>query len=109
MAEAPSRWQIVAARIERELREWRASHPDATLTAIEAALDGRLHPARASLLAAVATDTPEREEPCPHWGERLERRGTRTRTMRTTGDAAVRLTRTYLTCPACGAGLFPPR
>jgi len=79
------------------------------LTEIEAALDARLAPARAELLAEVAADVPEEEERCPDCGERLARRGDRTRTLRTQGDAPLELTRPYLRCPACGAGLFPPR
>jgi hypothetical protein len=109
MADDPSRWQTAVTAIETELRAWRADHPDATLTEIEHALDARLDLARAELLAEVATDAPETEECCPDCGGSLVRRGQRTRMLRTEGEAPLALTRSYLTCPACGAGFFPPR
>jgi YgiT-type zinc finger domain-containing protein len=91
------------------VRVWRRAHPDATLTEIERALDDRLHAARAALLAEVAADAPDEEARCPECGGRLARRGERTRTLRTAGDAALELTRPYLRCLVCGAGVFPPR
>jgi hypothetical protein len=109
MVEAGSGWQTAVTAVEAEFRAWRADHPEATLTQIEEALDRRLTTARAALLAEVAVDAPERDEWCSACGERLVRRGTQTRTLRTAGDAPLALTRSYLTCPACGAGVFPPR
>jgi len=109
MADDPSRFQAAWAVAEADLRRWRRAHPDATLTEIEQALDARLDAARAGLLAEVAGDVADEEERCPGCGERLVRRGTRTRTLRARGDAPLELTRAYLTCPACGAGLSPPR
>lgn len=109
MADVPSQWQTAVTAVEAELRAWRANHPEATLTEIEQALDARLDLARAALLAEVAVDAPERLEPCPACGGALVRRGTRTRMVRTAGDAPLALTRAYLTCPACGAGVSPPR
>jgi len=108
MAEERSRWQAASAQIEADVRAWRATHPDATLTEIEQAVDGRLAQARADLLAEIATEHPEREERCRECGGPLVQRGQRTRTVRTTGDASLVLTRSYLSCPACGAGFFPP-
>lgn len=109
MTDAPSPWQSAATALEHEVRAWRADHPDATLTEIEAALDGRLNLARAALLAAVATAAPERDERCASCGRMLVRRGTQTRTLRTAGGVPLELTRPYLSCPACKAGVFPPR
>lgn len=109
MAEDPIRHQLAETGLAADLRRWRRAHPDATLTEIEQALDGRLASARADLLAEVAVDIPEDEERCPGCGARLARRGDRTRTLRTQGDAPLELTRAYLSCPACGAGVFPPR
>ena len=109
MPDDPIYRQLAETALAADLRRWRRAHPDATLTEIEQALDARLAPARAALLAEVAGDMPHEEERCPGCGERLVRRGDRTRTLRTHGDAALDVTRAYLTCPACGAGLFPPR
>jgi len=109
MVDDPIRQQLAGTELAADPRRWRRVHPDATLTEIEQALDARLAPARAGLLAEVAGDIPNDEERCPGRGGRLARRGDRTRTPRTHGDAPVPLTRPYLSCPACGAGLFPPR
>lgn len=109
MPETPTSWQRAVGAIETDLRAWRACHPEATLSEIEAALDGRLDHARAALLGEVAADVPAQEEYCPRCGVPLVQRGHRERTLRTAGDAALSLTRSYLSCPACGAGVFPPR
>ena len=109
MAEDPIRQQLAGTELAADLRRWRRVHPDATLTEIEQALDARLAPARAGLLAEVAGDIPDDAERCPGRGGRLARRGARTRTLRTQGDAPLELTRPYLSCPACGAGGSPPR
>jgi DNA-directed RNA polymerase subunit RPC12/RpoP len=109
MADDPIRSQLADTALAADLRRWRRAHPDATLTEIEQALDARLDAARAGLLAEVAGDIPDEEERCPECGERLARRGTRTRTLRTRGDVPLELTRAYLRCPACGAGVSPPR
>ena len=110
MPEESTRWQHAVTEAEREVRAWRRAHPAATLTEIEVALDARLREARAGLLADLAGDAvADAEERCPDCGDRLARRGSRTRTLRTQGEASLPLTRSYLTCSACGAGLFPPR
>jgi len=108
MADAPPRHALAGTALAADVRAWRRAHPEATLTEIEQALDERLHAARAALLAEVAADAPATETRCPACGGRLVRRGQRTRTVRTAGDAPLELTRPYLSCPACGAGVFPP-
>jgi hypothetical protein len=51
---------------------------------------------------------PEEERPkCATCGKPLWARGEQTRWIQTTGGEAVKLTRTYGTCPACGGGFFP--
>ncbi len=95
--------------LETELHTWRRAHPEATWVEIEAELDRRLDALRASLLGEVVTDAPGAAASCPHCGGPLVARGTRTRTVVTRGDQAIPLTRAYQTCPACGAGLSPPR
>lgn len=92
-----------------EVRTWRRAHPNATLTEIERELDARLTAARAALLAEVAVDASADDPCCPDCGGAVVRRGERTRTLRTTGEAPVPLTRPYLQCPVCGTGVFPPR
>ena len=108
MTDDSVRQALAETALAAEVRAWRRAHPDATLTEIERELDARLAAARAGLLAEVAADAPEVDPRCPDCGTPMVRRGERTRTLRTAGDAALPLTRAYLTCPVCGTGLFPP-
>ena len=105
MSDESGRWQAAMATIETDLRRWRAAHPAATLTEIDQALDTRLAAARADLLAEVAAATADPSPRCPACGGALVQRGRRPRTQ---GDAPLTLTRPYLSCPACGSGVFPP-
>ena len=109
MNDDPLRHTLAETALAADVRIWRRAHPDATLTEIEHELDVRLAAARAALLAEVAVDAPDDQACCPTCGGPLVRRGTRTRTLRTTGDTPVALARSYLSCPACGTGGFPPR
>ena len=113
-----SRWRVLSDEVLTGLRDWRTAHPRATFAEIEAAVEERLRRLRAQLLqdvaltsaAAVWPDTPTAARPaCPDCGTALQSRGQHTRTLTVQGDQAVPLARTYGVCPACGAGLFPPR
>jgi hypothetical protein len=54
------------------------------------------------------SEIPEEERPrCARCGKPLWARGKQTRWIQTTGGEAVKLTRMYGTCPACGVGFFP--
>lgn len=99
------------------MRDWHMAHPKATFAEIQAAVDQRLDRLRARLLPEVAlasraaegADRSTAERPvCPDCGERMTPRGTRERTVTVQGDQPVTLERSYVVCPACGAGLFPP-
>ena len=109
MDEEALRRALADTALAAEFRAWRRGHPEATLTEIERELDARLAVARAGLLAAAAVDVPDGDPCCPARGGPLQRRGERTRTVRTVGDARVPLTRAYPICPACDAGVSPPR
>ncbi len=111
-------WHRMTAEIMSGMREWRVAHPKATLREIEQELDHRWVRVRARLLedmalASVAADwiaTPRDQQPtCPDCGVPLQPRGTDQRTLQTHGGQDVVLERQYGSCPACGAGLFPPR
>lgn len=117
-AELEARWRELTEDVLTGMKEWRLQHPKATLRQIEEALDEHLAKVRARMLedaalASAASDLSAAgvgERPaCPHCGGRLEAHGQDTRELTTTGHQTVRLTRTYAVCPACGAGLFPPR
>ena len=105
-------WRGVAEDVGRELADWRAAHPRATLAEIEAAVEERLAGVRARLveraaLASAATDLRERPA-CPTCGGRVQARGRHTRRLTVPGDRVVELERTYAGCPRCGAGFSPP-
>ena len=100
------------------MTQWRKEHPKATWAEIEAAVDERMNQLRAQLIQDVVqmgeteewSQKPEEERPkCATCGKPLSVRGEQTRFIQTTGGEAVKLTRTYGTCPACGGGFFPPR
>jgi len=111
-------WRQLNEELLTQMQAWRLQHPTATLRAIETALDARLAHARARMLedlaitstAAVWQEAARLQTPtCPECGTLLTERGTHPRTLRTLGDQELTLTRSYGVCPACGAGLFPPR
>ncbi len=111
-------WQRLSAEITREMAEWRLAHPKATLREIEMELDTRLNHMRARMLEDLAltsataawTETAAQQPPlCPDCQLPLQDRGAKTRTLQTHGAQELALTRSYGVCPACGAGLFPPR
>ena len=111
-------WHRLTEEIMSGMREWRAQHPKATLREMERELDARWARVRARMLedmalASVAADwanAPAGEQPtCPDCGQPLQLRGADTRTLQTHGGQQLHLHRQYGTCPACGAGLFPPR
>src|SRR5579864_5325540 len=98
------------------ITEWRKEHPKATWAEIEAAVDERINQLRAQLIQDVVqmgetqewSEIPQEERPrCTTCGKPLWARGEQTRWIQTTGGEAVKLTRTYGTCPACGVGFFP--
>jgi NMD protein affecting ribosome stability and mRNA decay len=116
--ELESRWQPLSPQVIHAMKEWRRQHPRATLQEIEAALDTQLARLRAQMLQDTAltssnADLPtmsEAERPrYPECGVRLEAQGTPIRTLVTEHDQTIELSRSYATCPQCGAGLFPPR
>lgn len=99
------------------MTQWRKEHPKATWAEIEAAVDERMNQLRAQLIQEVVqmgetegwNQQPEEERPrCMTCGKPLVARGEQTRWIQTNGGEAVKLTRTYGTCPTCGVGFFPP-
>lgn len=111
-------WHQLTQEVMSGMRDWRAQHPKATLRDMETELDARLNRMRARMLEDMAlasaaadwTDAPAAEQPtCPNCGQPLQVRGSDTRTLLTQGGQQLRLKRQYGTCPACSAGLFPPR
>jgi ribosomal protein S27AE len=111
------RWAGEAAGVWSGLAAWRAAHPRATLSEIEEALDQQLDRLRARVLtdlalASASTDVQEvsgeERARCERCGVGLQARGQSERRLLTQGGTAVPLRRTYLACPQCGDGSFPP-
>ena len=99
------------------ITQWRKEHPKATWAEIEALVDERMNQLRAQLIQDVVqmgetevwSQKSEEERPrCATCGKPLWARGEQTRWVQTNGGEAVKLTRMYGTCPACGVGFFPP-
>ena len=115
--ELEARWQPLSQEVLHAMQEWRRQHPRATFQEIQSSLDAELARLRAQMLADLAVSSPsadlprlsESERPlCPACGVRLAAQGDHTRTLVTEHDQTIALTRSYATCPQCGAGLFPP-
>ena len=99
------------------MTQWRTEHPKATWAEIEAAVDEQINQLRAQLIQDMVqmgeseewSQKPAEERPrCATCEKPLWARGEQTRFLQTTGGEAVKLTRMYGTCPACGVGFFPP-
>jgi hypothetical protein len=111
-------WEVLSAEILSGMREWRLSHPKATLREIEEALDERFYRLRARMLQDVALQsvaadwqemTTSERPTCRVCGTALILRGKRKRQLKTHGGHTLTLDRSYGLCPTCKKGLFPPR
>jgi hypothetical protein len=116
-AEYEQRWKELAQEVLLEMRQWREEHPEATLQEIEEEVDQRMARMRAGLVegtamssVAVEVGSQGGKQPtrCPTCGGVLQARGKQVRTLRTTGEQTVRLSRSYGYCPTCQVGFFPP-
>jgi uncharacterized protein with PIN domain len=111
-------WEAASKELLTEMRAWRREHPGATWMEMEQELDRRLRKLRGEMLEDMAHASPladvralaEEDRPvCPHCGEHLGPRGQETRTLKTDGDHEISITRSYVVCPHCRTGFFPPR
>lgn len=111
------RWEELAAEVFTGMKEWRLQHPRATLREMELTLDEKLGKMRARLLEDIALASAARElreedgtrQQCPQCQASLRLRGQQTRRLQTQQRQELELTRSYGTCPRCGAGFFPLR
>ena len=112
-------WTELSAQVHEEVAAWRAGHSRATLMEIEAAVAAATRRLQAQYLrdlvaaspsANLAALPPEERPHCPECGGRLAPRGQHERAVLTPGQPdPLRIRRSYAVCPACTAGLFPPR
>lgn len=112
-----SNWSKLAEGVMLEIKGWRKQHPKATLTEIEAAVDGLWAKARTQLIQDVALASETRAigheggdscSRCPECGGQLESRGEKVRRLITHQERCIELKRSYGVCLACRAGFFPP-
>src|SRR5205823_270153 len=113
--ELQQQWQEQAEEAMFAVAQWRVAHPKATLAEIEQAVDEQMNRLRAHVIeqAAKASAAAESEASqgvvCEQCGQALQTRGRARRKWQTQGGQQVEVERTYVTCPQCGGGFFPPR
>jgi len=94
---------------QHALQAWQDTHPDASFAEIESAVEQHLSGVRAQLVGALVDRGMTEEHPtCRGCGTTMVPRSQSSRAVVIQGNASVELHRTYVVCPACGAGLFPP-
>lgn len=110
-------WEAASKEVLLGIKAWRLAHPKATLDEMERELNRRMRELRGVMLEdmAQASDLadvralPEAERPvCPQCGAHLGPRGQEEVRLKTEGDQAITLTRSYAVCPHCHTGFFPP-
>ena len=107
-------WKGQGEEAVATVAQWRGAHPKATLAEIEQAVDEQIHRLRAQMIeqAAQASAAAESEVSqglvCEQCGQPLQARGRARRRWQTQGGQQVEVERTYVTCPQCGGGFFPP-
>ena len=102
------------AGMRERLRTWRERHPHASFAEIEAAVQQEIVRLQAHLVEEVLeARSPEDEGSvrphCPECQTPMRPCGHRTRMVVSRLGQPVQVERAYHVCPACGAGLFPPR
>jgi hypothetical protein len=108
------RWKAQGEETFASVAQWRAAHPQATLAEIEQAVDEQMNRLRARMIeqAAQASAAAENEASqglvCEQCGQPLQARGRAKRRWQTHGGQEVEVERTYVSCPQCGGGFFPP-
>jgi uncharacterized protein with PIN domain len=109
-------WSELQQQVNSYMIQWRRDHPKATLKEIELTLNAQMAALQAKMLeqlalASAATASNSTADPplCPNCGGAVQKRGKQTRQVITSHDQTVELERTYLYCPSCQSGFFPPR
>jgi RNase P subunit RPR2 len=108
------RWKEQGEEATAAVAQWRMAHPKATLAEIEQAVDEQINRLRARLIeqaAQVSTAAGSEASQglvCEQCGQALQARGRARRRWQTQGGQQVEVERTYVTCPQCGGGFFPP-
>ena len=110
----PARWKAQGEEVFAEVAQWRAAHAQARLAEIEQAVDEHINRLRARMIeqaaqaSAAAESTAGQGLVCEHCRQPLQARGRAKRCWQTQGGQQVEVERTYVSCPQCGGGFFPP-
>lgn len=114
-ASDPDALRASALEVLVQMQQFNVTHPHATFTEIEDAVEAALAGLRHDLLVqsvqghALADFRGGGERPgCPECGAVLQAIGQEERQVVTPGDVAILLERTRGRCSACGLELFPP-
>jgi RNase P subunit RPR2 len=112
--ELQQNWKEQGEEALAAVAQWRVAHPKATLAQIEQAVDEQMNRLRAQLIeqaaqaSAAANSEVSQGLVCEQCGQALQARGRARRRWQTQGGQQVEVERTYVTCPQCGGGFFPP-
>jgi YgiT-type zinc finger domain-containing protein len=96
-------------QVQGALATWRSTHPRATLAEIEVAVEEQIERLRGHLIKEQTEAGFAEEHPiCRRCGTTMKPQATTKRTLVLRGDQPLELERSYVVCPSCGEGLFPP-
>lgn len=107
-------WKEHGEAVFTAVAHWRQAHPQATLAQIEQTVDEQINGLRAQMIqeaaqvSAAAGNEVVKGRVCEQCGQALQARGRGRRSWQTQGGKQVEVERTYVTCPQCGGGFFPP-
>lgn len=111
----PDALHATARAVLAEMQQFNVTHPTATLTEIEDAVEAALAGLRQDLLTQSVQGQPladfrgATERPvCPDCGGTLQANGQHARQVVTQGDRVLRIDRTRGRCVVCGTTFFPP-
>ena len=112
-------WSATMVEIASGMKEWRMAHPRATMEEMERESAQRLAKLQAQMVQDMAmasgmADVPAAKERgeegprCPECGGVMRARGKHRRRLTSAYNQTVDLERSYMECPTCKIGIFPP-
>lgn len=116
MKEQKDKWRDLQERLNEAIESWRREHPEATLTEIEEAVDGRVAEIRTQMVqdlaqagrsAKIAELSKEERPRCPRWGQAVVANGKGVRKLKTAYEHQIQLERQQGYCQSCGLTFFP--
>jgi hypothetical protein len=112
------KWTASFQQASETVSSWRKTHPRATFTDIENAVDEQLAQLRTTMIQDLVLEsklvnikqlTPDERPTCPGCGKPLAANGRQTRQLITHHDQTVELERSKGYCRDCRVSFFPPR